>query len=139
MKINMYTKSLTTSIAIFSFWIVLTIRKTYAWFSKIFIIRPYRDRFLLGNTPHSLPVGVFVNYAEELKAIEHQIDMLLTEKGLTRADMYTHDNFTYGEKYVLMNLLEARSKLAKEELLFMHQRFTNVIFLHNYVKRGDKK
>ncbi len=76
-----------------------------------------------------------MNYSEELKAIEHQIEILLAEKGLGRDDLYSYDTFSYGEKYVLLNLLEARSRIAKEELLFMHQRFTNVIFLNNYVKR----
>lgn len=80
-----------------------------------------------------------MNYADELKAIDHQIEMLLTEKGLTREQLYSHDHFSYGEKYVLINLLEARHKIAKEELLFMHQRFTNVVFLSNYVKRKVDK
>ncbi len=76
-----------------------------------------------------------MNYADELKAIEHQVELLLIEKGLEPGDLYTCDTFTTGEKYVLLHLLEARSKIAREELLFMHQRFTNVIFLSNYVKR----
>lgn len=71
----------------------------------------------------------------ELMEIERQINSMLSDRGLTRVDLYTFKGFTEGEKFVLLKLLEAKVNLSRDELVYMHQQFTNVIFLHKYLKK----
>jgi predicted Fe-S protein YdhL (DUF1289 family) len=78
---------------------------------------------------------IMTNFDEQLEDIEHQLRLICIDRGISRSELYTFNKFTDGERFVIMRLLETKAKVVREELLHMHQKFNNVIYLSTYRKK----
>jgi hypothetical protein len=79
------------------------------------------------------------NFTEKLNEIENQLRLLCSEKGISRDSLPTYKDFTTGEKFVILRLLEAKFSITKDELACMSNRFNNVIYLGHYRMKRDNK
>lgn len=77
------------------------------------------------------------DYKQQHDDIENQLELLCKDRGITRKQLYDYNGFSEGEKFVIMRLLETRAKIVREELLYMHNKYNNVVYLSAF--RGKKK
>ncbi len=76
-----------------------------------------------------------MTFLEEQQAIERQLSLICFERGISREDLYTFPDWSDGEKFVIMGLLNAKVKSVQEEMKTGLSAIHKVILLSEYKMR----
>ena len=72
-----------------------------------------------------------MTFLEEQAEIERQLNLMCQDKAIDRETLYTHD-WTEGEKFVIMRLLELKMKSTRNEFLHGLKKTTKIYLLDEY-------
>lgn len=76
-----------------------------------------------------------MNYISEYNTIASALEQILLRYNVTLGNMQYYNNFSTNDKTEILRLLELKYKIQREEILYYHQNFHNIILLSEYRRK----